>query len=96
MSRSVQNNKFEYINITKIALSYKKNGSPTVRWSIMCGKERSYRVPLINVNATFAFFSATIVLNFIFYEQIYARNNGYSAGYKVQTLKEKNNFLKNI
>ena len=62
----------------------------------MCGKERSYRVPLINVNATFDFFSATIVLNFIFYEQIYARNNGYSAGYKVQTQKEKNNFLKNI
>ena len=33
----------------------------------MCGKERPYRVPLINVNATFAirFFSATTALNFI-------------------------------
>ena len=48
-------------------------------------------------------YSATTVLNFItanfcssamwnvldiFYEQIYARNNGYSAGYEVQTQKE--------
>ena len=33
----------------------------------MCGKDRPYRVPLINVNATFAlrFFSATTALNFM-------------------------------
>ena len=36
------------------------------------------------------------MLNFIFYEQIYPRNDGYSAGHKVQTQKEKNNFLKDM
>ena len=33
----------------------------------MCGEDRPYRVPLINVNVTFAvrIFSATIALNFL-------------------------------
>ena len=81
----------------------------------MCGKERPYRVLLINVNATFAvrfFFSATTVLNVIranfcssamwnvldiFYEQIYVRNNGYSAGRtKYRHRKKKIIFLKTL